>query len=279
MEKSTSANHFRPSLISTSSGGSSNINSLRSTQGMEGLLLAETGGGMVALDIFSSTTGFREGHPIRQDTMSPQRPRGRPRFHSFDGRSSSGHRGTLSNHVIPSAATSKELKAILGNVHSKLKSGASISSSLAGESIGANERLLLEQTKPHALAEVDVALESNTCVQGGSLQGYLVVNILQHPRGYPVQITEPKLRVVGYEHVPSTDERHVFYQESRPISSLSSSWNSSFDSGFDDDGFARSKTGLYIIPFSFFLPISGTFGDPKGVFDSSGASVRYITMV
>jgi hypothetical protein len=246
---------------------------------MEGLLLAENGGGMVALDVFNATTGFKEGLPISQDTMSPGRPRRRPRFHSFDSRSPTDYRGPLSNHAIPSAATSKELKAILGNVHSKLKSGASISSSLAGETIGANERLLLEQTKPHALAEVDVALESNTFVQGGSLQGFIVINVLKHPRDYPIQITEPKLRVVGYEHVPSTDERHIFYQESRPISSLSGSWNSPFDSDFDDDGFARAKTGLYIIPFSFFLPTSGTFGDSKGVFTSSSASVRYMTMV
>lgn len=241
--------------------------------------MAETGGGMVALDVFNGTTGFKEGLPISQDTMSPGRPRHRPRFHSFDGHSQMGSRGPLSNHAIPSATTSKELKTILGNVHSKLKSGASISSSLAGETSGINERLLLEQTKPHALAEVDVALESNVCVQGGSLQGFLVVNVLQHPRGYPVQITEPKLRVVGYEHVPSTDERHIFYQESQPISSLSSSWNPLFDSEFDDGGFARTKTGLYIIPFSFFLPISGTSGDSKGVFSSSCASVRYIAMV
>ena len=234
---------------------------------------------MVALDVFNSTTGFKEGLPISQHTLSPERPRRRPRFHSFGGQSPTDYRKTFPNHAIPSAATSKELKAILGNVHSKLKSGASVSSSLAGETIGANERLLLEQTKPHALAEVDVALESNTYVQGSSLQGSLVVNVLQHPRGYPVQITEPKLRVVGYEHVPSTDERHVFYQESRPISSLSSSWNPPFDSEFDDDGFARAKTGLYIIPFSFFLPISGTFGNSKGVFSSSGALVRYIAMV
>lgn len=234
---------------------------------------------MVALDVFNSTTGFKEGLPISQDTMSPGRPQRRPRFHSFHGPSPTDYRGTLSTHVIPSAATSKELKAILGNVHSKLKSGASISSSLAGEAVGANERLLLEQTKPHALAEVDVALESNTFVQGGSLQGFLVVNVLKHPRGNPVQITEPKLRVVGYEHVPSTDERHVFYQESQPISSLSSSWNPPFDSEFDDDGFARARTGLYIIPFSFFLPTSGAFGDSKGVYSSSCASVRYITMV
>lgn len=246
---------------------------------MEGLMLAETGGGMVTLDVFNTTTGFKEGLPISKGTLSSGRPRHRPRFHSFDGQSPAGYQRALSNHVIPSAATSKELKAILGNVHSKLKSGASIPSSLAGETTGTNERLLLEQTKHHALAEVDVALESNTCVQGGSLQGSLVVNVLQHPRGYPVQITEPKLRVVGYEHVSSNDERHVFYQESRPISSLSSSWNPPFDSEFGHDGFARAKTGLYIIPFSFFLPIPGTFGESKGVFSSSGASVRYITMV
>ena len=241
--------------------------------------MAETGGGMVALDVFNGTTGFKEGFPISQDTLSPRRPRLRPRFHSFDGRSPADYRGTFSNHAITPAATSKELKAILGNVHSKLKSGASISSSLAGETIGANERLVLEQTKPYALTEVDIALESNTCVQGSSLQGALVVNVLQHPRGYPVQITEPKLRLVGYEHVPSIDERHIFYQESRPISSLSSSWNPLFDSGFDDGGFARTKTGLYIIPFSFFLPVSGTSGDSKGVFSTSTASVRYVAMV
>lgn len=246
---------------------------------MEGLLLAETGGGMVALDIFNNTTGFKEGLPISRDTMSPERPRVRPRFYSFDSRSPAVQRATLPNHMLPPAATSKELKAILGNMHSKLKSGASISSSLAGEIPGANERLLLEQTKPHALAEVDVALESNVCVQGGSLQGSLVVNVLQHPNGYPTQITEPKLRVVGYEHVPSSDERHVFYQESRPISSLGSAWNAPFDSELDDDGFALAKAGLHIIPFSFSLPIAGTSGGSKGVFNSSGASVRYITMV
>ena len=233
---------------------------------------------MVALDVFNSTTGFKEGLPISQDNLVPGRPLLRSRHHSFDSQAIPNRRGTFSNPVIPSAATSKELKTILGNVHSKLKSGASMSSSLVGEAAGLDERLLLEQTKPHALAEVDIALESNTCVQGDSLQGSLVVNILPHPKGYLVQITEPKLRVVGYEFVPSIDGRHVFYQESRPISSLSSSWNVLFDSGLDDDGFARARTGLHIIPFSLYLPVAGTCSDSKGVFNSSGASIRYIVM-
>ena len=233
---------------------------------------------MVALDVFNSTTGFKEGLPISQDNMSPGRPQPQPRHHSYDSRPTPSRRGTLSNPVIPSAATSKELKAILGNAHSRLKSGASMSSSLAGETTDVNERLVLEQTKSHALVEVDVALELNTCVQGGSLQGSVVVNVLPHPKGYLTQITEITLRVVGFEFVSSTDERHVFYQESQPISSLSSAWNAPLDSEFDDDGFARAKAGLHIIPFSFFLPVAGTCGDSKGVFNSSGASVRYIVM-
>ena len=232
---------------------------------------------MVALDVFS-TTGFKEGLPISQENLIPGRPRLRPRHHSFDSRLIPNRSVALSDSVIPSAETSKELKVILGNVHSRLKAGASMSSSLAGETTGPNERLLLEQTKSHALAEVDVALESNTCVQGDSLEGSLVVNVLPHPKGYLVQITEPKLRVVGYESVPSIDGRHVFYQESQPISFLSNSWNAPFDSELDDNGFARAKSGLHIIPFSFHLPVTGTCGDSKGVFNSSGASVRYIIM-
>ena len=228
---------------------------------------------MVALDVFNTTTGFREGLPISQDNLSPGRPQLRPRFHSFDTQLIPNRPGTLSNLVIPSAATSKELKAILGNVHSRLKAGASMSSLLAGEITGADERLLLEQTKSHALVEVDVALESNTCVQGDSLQGSVVVNVLQHPKGYFVQITEPKLRVVGYEFVPSIDDRHIFYQESQPLSSICGSWNAPFDSELDDDGFARAKAGLHIIPFSLFLPVAGTCGDSKGIFTSSSASV------
>ena len=233
---------------------------------------------MVALDVFNSTTGFKEGLPISRDNFTPERPRPQSRYHSFDSQSTPNRRGTISNPVIASAATSKELKAILGNAHSRLKAGASMPSSLAGETTGVNERLLLEQTKSHALVEVDVALESNTCVQGGSLQGSVVVNILPHPKGYLVQITETKLRVVGFEDVPSIDERHIFYQESQPISSVSSSWNAPFDSEFDDDGFTRTKTGLHTIPFSLFPPAAGTCGDSKGIFDSSSASVRYIVM-
>lgn len=233
---------------------------------------------MVALDVFNSTTGFKEGLPISQDNLSPEQPPLRSGYHSLDTQSIPNRRGTISNPVIPSAATSKELKAILGNTHSRLKAGASMSSSLAGEIAGTNERLLLEQTKSHALVEVDVALESNICVQGGSLQGSVVINVLPHPKGYLVQITETKLRVVGFEFVSSIDERHIFYQESQPISSLSGSWNTPLDSEFDDDGFARTKTGLHIIPFSLFLPIAGTCGDSKGIFNSSNASVRYIIM-
>jgi len=233
---------------------------------------------MVALDVFNSTTGFKEGLPISQDNPPSRRPQLRSRYHSFDSQLTINRRGTFSNPVTSSTATSKELKAILGNAHSRLKSGASMSSSLADETTGVNERLLLEQTKPHALAEVDIALESNTGIQGDSLEGFLVVNVLPHPKGYLVQITEPQLRVVGYEFVPSIDERHVFYQESQSISSISNSWNDPFDSGLDDDGFARAKTGLHIIPFSFFLPIVGTCGDSKGVFTSSGVCVRYIIM-
>ena len=233
---------------------------------------------MVSLDVFNSTTGFKEGLPISRHNLSPERPRLRSGYHSFDSLSTPDRRGTLSNPVISSAATSKELKAIMGNAHSRLKAGASMSSLLAGETTGVNGRLLLEQTKSRALVEVDVALESNTCVQGGSLQGSVVVNVLPHPKGYLVQITETKLRVVGFEFVSSADERHIFYQESQPISSLSGSWNAPLDSEFDDDGFARAKTGLHIIPFSLFLPVAGTCGDSKGIFNSPGASVRYIVM-
>jgi len=176
--------------------------------------------------------------------------------------------------------SSAELKTILGNANSRLKSGAFLVPILGGDTDEENTTIL-EQAKPRARVKLDIALESNVCVQDGYLKGHIKIRIRKHSKkDHPVLVSGGKVRVIGFECIMNDNERLAFYQVSAPLSEIASGLGSLYVFEPDGEGFCRAIDGNYSFPFSLHLPLSSEYGTPKGVMHSqSGVSVRYIAMV
>ncbi|KAF8807846.1 hypothetical protein BYT27DRAFT_6591127 [Phlegmacium glaucopus] len=172
--------------------------------------------------------------------------------------------------------SSAELKTILGNANSRLKSGA-VLVPILGEDIDKENTTILEQAKPRARVELDIALESNVCVQDGYLKGHIKVRIRKHSKkDHPVLVSGGKVRAIGFECIMNENERLAFYQVSEVASGLGSLYV--FEP--DGEGFCRAIDGIYSFPFALHLPLSSEYGTPKGVMHSRcGISVQYIAMV
>ena len=175
---------------------------------------------------------------------------------------------------------SAELKTILGNVNSRLKSGAILVPAL-GKDVDAENSTVLEQAKHRARVSLDIALESNVCVQDGYLKGHIKVCIRKHSKkDHPILVSGGKVRVIGFECIMDEDERLAFYQASAPLSEVASGLGHLYVFEPDGEGFCRAIDGTYSFPFALHLPVSSENGTPKGVMRSqSGISVRYIVMV
>ena len=175
--------------------------------------------------------------------------------------------------------SSAELNTILGNANSRLKSGASLMPIL-GEDMEAVNITTLEQAKNQTRVDLDIALESNVCVQDGYLKGHIKVRIWKHSKkDHPVLVSGGKVRVVGFECIMGK-ERLAFYQASAPLSEVASNLGNLYVFEPDGEGFCRALDGIYSFPFALHLPLSSEHGTPKGVMHSqSGVSVRYIAMV
>ena len=176
--------------------------------------------------------------------------------------------------------SSAELNTILGNVNSRLKSGASLVPVL-GEDMEAVNITTLEQAKNQTRVDLDIALESNVCVQDGYLKGHIKVRIWKHSKkDHPVLVSGGKVRVIGFECIMNEKERLAFYQVSAPLSEVASGLGNLYVFEPDGEGFCRALDGIYSFPFALHLPLSSEHGTPKGVMHShSGVSVRYIAMV
>ena len=176
--------------------------------------------------------------------------------------------------------SSAELNTILGNANSRLKSGASLVPIL-GEDMEAVNITTLEQAKKQTRVDLDIALESNVCVQDGYLKGHIKVHIWKHSKkDHPVLVSGGKIRVIGFECIMNEKERLAFYQASAPLSEVASNLGNLYVFEPDGEGFCRALDGIYSFPFALYLPLSSEHGAPKGVMHSqSGVSIRYIAMV
>lgn len=186
--------------------------------------------------------------------------------------------GTLLTTGASPSRNAAELKTILGNSSARLKSGATI---ITAPSELSEEDVTLEQAKPRARVEVDIILESNTCVQGGYLRGQIKVQIRKRTKKEPaVKISGGKVRVIGFECILNDSERFIFYQTAAPLSDVTADLDRLYESDYDIDGFARAKEGVHVLPFALHLPHTESHGVPKGILQSqSSVSIRYIAMV
>ena len=187
--------------------------SLRSTTGMKGLLAAESGAGMVELDYSARGSGFKDGGPIAPGSITPTQKTRRSSQHlavSLPSPTSLERQPTLFTRDASPQRNAAELKSVLGASSSgKLQTNATviphtgaarIRKRAQSEPNAAAAAVTLEQAKPKARVELDVILESETCVEGGYMKGYLQVKIGKGGKDDgPVYLGGGKLRVVGFE--------------------------------------------------------------------------------
>ncbi|KAF8167616.1 hypothetical protein B0H34DRAFT_792324 [Crassisporium funariophilum] len=172
--------------------------------------------------------------------------------------------GTLLSTDVNPSRTAAELKTILGDATSRLKSGATLFTPET-EEVDEGNKILLEQAKSRSRVELDIVLESNICVQGGYLRGHVHVRIKERlKKEGPVLLSGGKIRVVGFECILNERERFTFYQCAAPLAEIAPDIDRIYTSGRDSEGFSRATEGLYVFPFVLHLPMSSDLGQPKG---------------
>ncbi|KAF5385239.1 hypothetical protein D9615_001281 [Tricholomella constricta] len=188
--------------------------------------------------------------------------------------------GTLLSVNATPGRNAAELKTILGSSNARLKPGAALLP-IPGHFSNGEDRTSLEQAKSRARVEVDIILDRKIYVQGGYLQGHVKIRIQKSSKNdAPVMISGGKVRVVGFESITSEHDRYPFYQCSSPLSTVTATSGSLYESHPDEEGFALAIEGEYTLPFSMYLPMSADYGLPKGALQiQSGVAVRYIAMV
>ena len=256
----------RPATVSGIST-TSYIPTLRSMTAIHG----QSAGYMVQLDESAGVGGFHNHEHI-----------------SSDGQTAALSRDdTLLNLDATPARNAAELKSLLGNNYSRLKPGAAVlppPSPFLQKLMDENEiygpvSVELEQAKPRARVEVDIVLESDTCVQGNYLKGRVKVHVRQVSKTEPpVWLAQGRVRIIGYEYI-NDDDRHTFYQCTAPLSTAASSTETLYISDADEEGYAEAKEGIHVFPFAIWLPLDESCGIARGVVQiPSGATVRYIAM-
>lgn len=202
---------------------------------------------------------------------------------------------TLLQISAPPHKSTSELRILLGNSAFRLKRNASVipptsfhrAAGTGALSIAENddvspEALALEKAKPRARVELDIVLESETCVQGSALKGYITIHVRKNAnkkQNSPILLSKAKVRVVGYEAIPYGNTRCTFYQCTALLSHVAPAWDSVLASPPDKDGWAEAKEGIHMLPFSHTLPADGTCGIAKGTLDiHSGVALRYFAM-
>ncbi|SOV06021.1 uncharacterized protein UDID_19255 [Ustilago sp. UG-2017a] len=221
--------------------------------------------------------------------------------------------GTLLSTTANPLRRNKELNRLLGNSDWKLPASAakpmtseaqlknSLKRSNAVTSAVAPPPAALEQCKANkARVEVDLVLESDLVVEGGTLQGRMQIRVRKgSEKEGGVFLAQPKIRVVGFEELLADDTRYIFYHHASVIDgdrsnngpsepyylhgspTLSSPETASFSAlacfngGSDAEGYAEGKVGSHSIPFSLELPVSK---GAKGSYRGKNAVVRYIVI-
>lgn len=202
---------------------------------------------------------------------------------------------TLLQISAPPHKSTSELRVLLGNSAFRLKRNSSVVpppsldrvlSSGAFSSVENDEMspeaLALEKAKPRARVEMDIVLESETCIQGSPLKGIIMIHVRKNAnkkQNTPILLSKAKVRVVGYEAIPHGNTRCTFYQCTALLSHVAPAWDSVLASPPDADGWAEAKEGVHTLPFSLILPADGTYGTAKGTLDvHSGVALRYFAM-
>ncbi|CAA7265902.1 unnamed protein product [Cyclocybe aegerita] len=167
---------------------------------------------------------------------------------------------------------------VLGDAHSRLKSGAKLQQS---QKCGTTKAINLERASPRSRVDVDILLESDVCVEGGQLTGRLKIRVRKQAKGRdPVMLSEGKVRIIGFESTMNAQERSIFYERSAPLGQVSSGLTKLYTSEFDDEGFAQTSEGVYTFPLAVYLCPVSERGAPKGnISVHPGVAVRYIAMV
>ena len=255
------------------------IPALRSRTAMRGLLLAEVGDATVEFDTCEGSSGFREGRRIILGHVTPGGGSKSERPTSRLTEASLARNRTLLTVGAAPGRNAAELKSFLGNSNARLKPGAAVLP-YPGDRLGGRDSLLFEQAKARPRVEVDIVLESDICVQGGYLQGHVEIRIRKPSKDEsPILLAGGKVRVVGFECIPNTNDRHTFYHCAAPLSSIAVPPLQFWATEPDADGFSEAKEGSHILPFVMQLPAEGD-SMAKGVFHAhSGVKVRYIAMV
>lgn len=180
-----------------------------------------------------------------------------------------------------------ELNNVLGNPSGRLDSKARVISSHVGKSKRSNSApsspvVFLEQAKPRARVELDLFLDSGSCVEGGYIKGKVILNIrVANKKEGPLYLGEGKVRVVGFEAIPQNEARYTFYHCGAPFNKVSPFCHMLYTSPPDDEGFCRAREEDQSIPFAMRLPQRRSeFPVAKGVYNSrvNGSSIRYIAM-
>ncbi|KZV81924.1 hypothetical protein EXIGLDRAFT_730361 [Exidia glandulosa HHB12029] len=249
---------------------------------VEGLTGAEHGTATVGFDA-NSTIGFASGAHI----SSTHRPRQHKRSISTAG--GFARRGTLLSEYSTPARSAAELRSLLGDSRARVRAGATVSearipalkkSRSMPDLVTTAGPLALEQGKAGGpRVEVDILLESDTCVEGGFMQGAMEVRVRKQGSGEgALMLAGAKIRIIGFESIPHLDDRNVFYQFSAPLASISSETHRLYTSAPDEEGFCRARVGVHRIPFRMKLP--GHMGQgAKGAFSyKTGIEVKYIAM-
>ncbi|KAG8868072.1 hypothetical protein FRC20_004214 [Serendipita sp. 405] len=182
-----------------------------------------------------------------------------------------------------------ELKNVLGKEGSgRLHSGAKVLSSRPNgrqlsTSASASPVVALEQAKSRPRVELDLLLDSGTCVESGYLKGKVLINVRPPTRKEgSLYLGGGKVRVVGFEAIPFHDLRYTFYHCGAPLDKVSPFTSSLYTSEPDVEGFYRSQEGNHVLPFAMRLPPRDTHHPvAKGAYNSrkNGSSIRYIAMV
>ena len=176
--------------------------------------------------------------------------------------------------------TNADLKVLLGNTQSKLRSGAKLLRTASKNDFEKSPEYVvpLERNSSRSRVELDLFLDNEICVQGGYLKGSVEIRVKKLKT--PILLSAGKLRVVGFESILDDGERATFYHCVRSLAAVAPGTHKLYTSEADDEGFARTSEGVYLLPFTFHVPLTSEFGNPKGpIPPRSGTSIRYVTMV
>ncbi|KAJ6604811.1 hypothetical protein DFH09DRAFT_1300967 [Mycena vulgaris] len=140
-----------------------------------------------------------------------------------------------------------------------------------------NRLLLSRQSPVHEVIEIDIVLNSDICVEGGIIKGFIKLRIRPRlAKESAVSISDGKLRVIGFESTEG--DHHEFFQYSAPLSAVAASPPAIFQGCCDSEGFWTAREGVHELEFEMHLPLNGV-SRPKGPFHGQpGVAVRYIAL-